>query len=295
MTTCQVLEKLIVQVAQLNQSENRLVWFGWGDFDSLKQFVADSLKLKGVWSQPGGDKKVFATEDVSIIWRKNKNLLFIKGAKANQLKREVCRYICGHSSEMADTLAEITELKHGQLSNGEAIKMLSDKCEYMSTVISQMSKNIESFVEETSDRYVELINSYAGHANGGVVCDAKDDDGTKPINTEQLVSTVYNNGDYSLLTNDSHGSMGNDNTYAKVNTRRPPTKLIQHSSIPNKGVIIEESIMINDVEIANHNPVPQNLTQQDNVSSDGFIGVKRKRQSTKKFFLSGIANLFIAF
>ena len=27
-----------------------------GDFDSLKQFVADSLKLKGVWSQPGGDK-----------------------------------------------------------------------------------------------------------------------------------------------------------------------------------------------------------------------------------------------
>ena len=42
-----------------------LVWSE--DFDSLKQFVADSLKLKGVWSQPGGDKKVFATEDVSII------------------------------------------------------------------------------------------------------------------------------------------------------------------------------------------------------------------------------------
>ena len=59
--------------------------------------------------------------------------------------------------------------------------------------------------------------------------------------------------------------------------------------MPNKGVIIEESIMI-DVEIANHNPVPQNLTQQDNVSSDGFIRVKRKRQSTKKFFLSGIAD-----
>ena len=233
-----------------------------GDFESLKQFVADSLKLKGVWSQPGGDKKVFATEDVSTIWRNNKNLLFIEGAKANQLKREVCRYICGHSSETADTLAEITELKHGQLSNGEAIKMLSDKCEYMSTVISQMSKNVESFVEETSDRYVELINSYAGHANGGVVCDAKDDDGTKPINTEQLVSTVYNNGDYSLLTNYSHGSMGNDNTYAKVTARRPPTKPIQHSNIPNKGVIIEESIMINNVEIANHNPVPQNLTQE---------------------------------
>ena len=32
------------------------------------------------------------------------------------------------------------------------------------------------------------------------------------------------------------------------------------------------------------------LTREDNVSSDGFIGVKRKRQSTKKFFLSGIAD-----
>ena len=152
-----------------------LVWSG--DFDSLKQFVADSLKLKGVWSQPGGDKKVFATEDVSIIWRKNKNLLFIEGAKANQLKREVCRYMCGHSSETADTyLTEITELKHGQLSNGEAIKRLSDKCEYMGTVISQMSKNIESFVEETSDRYVELIKFICWACKCRVVCDAKDDD-----------------------------------------------------------------------------------------------------------------------
>ena len=94
----------------------------------------------------------------------------------------------------------------------------------------------------------------------------------------------------SLSTNDSHGSLGNDNTYAKVTARQPPTKLIQHINVPNKGAIIEESIMINDAEIANHNPVPQNLTQQDNVSSDGFIGVKRKRQSTKMFFLSGIAD-----
>ena len=32
------------------------------------------------------------------------------------------------------------------------------------------------------------------------------------------------------------------------------------------------------------------MTREDNVSSDGFIGVKRKRQSTKKFFLSGVAD-----
>ena len=76
--------------------------------------------------------------------------------------------MCGHSSETADTLAEIMELKHGQLSNEEAIKILSD--------ISQISTKIERFVEKSSDPHVELINSHADNANVGVACDGKDDD-----------------------------------------------------------------------------------------------------------------------
>ena len=36
--------------------------------------------------------------------------------------------------------------------------------------------------------------------------------------------------------------------------------------------------------------MPQKLIQQDNASLDAFIGVKRKRQSTRKFFLSGNAD-----
>jgi hypothetical protein len=70
-----------------------------GDFESLKYFVADSFKLNGTRSQPGGDKKVFVAEDASIIWRKTKSILTIEGVKANQLKREVCRYICDYSNE----------------------------------------------------------------------------------------------------------------------------------------------------------------------------------------------------
>ena len=31
-----------------------------GDFECLKQFTNEFLKLHGDWSQPGGDKKVFA-------------------------------------------------------------------------------------------------------------------------------------------------------------------------------------------------------------------------------------------
>ena len=75
---------------------------------------------------------------------KNKILLFIEGAKANQLKMEICTYMCSHSSETAVTLAEILELKHGQLSNEKAIKILLNKC----------------------DPHVELINLHAGNENG---------------------------------------------------------------------------------------------------------------------------------
>ena len=172
--------------------------------------------------------------------------------------------MCGHSSKTADTYAKIMEFKHGQLSNEEAIKMLSDKCEYMSTVMIQMSTKIERFVEKSSDPHVDLINSHAGNANEEVVGHGKDDDGVKTINTEHSVST-FNNGVYSLLTKDSHNSMGNGNTYAKVPARGPSIKSIQHSKLPNKGVIIKGVIMINDAEIANKDPVLQKLIQQDNL------------------------------
>ena len=32
----------------------------------LKEIFSDELKLDGVWDQPGGDKKIFSTADISI-------------------------------------------------------------------------------------------------------------------------------------------------------------------------------------------------------------------------------------
>ena len=60
-----------------------LAWTG--DYESLKQFVHyKSLKLDGIWSQPGGDKKVFNADDCLISWRKNNKLLFIEGKREIQ-------------------------------------------------------------------------------------------------------------------------------------------------------------------------------------------------------------------
>ena len=140
-----------------------------GDFESLKYFVAESLKLTGTSCQPGGDKKVFVAEDASIVWRKNKSILTIEGLKANQLKREVCRYICDCSSESSHASTEIEDIKQGQQSNEEAIQALSDTISHMGAVVSRfqvfMDKNNKSISEEKSDRSAEYKNLHAGHVN----------------------------------------------------------------------------------------------------------------------------------
>ena len=75
--------------SMLTESTLKSLGLAWsGDFESLKRFVSESLKLDGVWSQPGGDKKVFTAKDVCIIWRRNKSFLVFEGVKANELKKE---------------------------------------------------------------------------------------------------------------------------------------------------------------------------------------------------------------
>ena len=57
----------------------------------LKQFVYETFKLEGSWSQPGGDRKLFTFEDSTILWKKNQNLLSFNGSKANDFKNELCK------------------------------------------------------------------------------------------------------------------------------------------------------------------------------------------------------------
>ena len=61
-----------------------------GDLLSLKQFVSETLKLEGQWSQSGGDKKVFTSGTNTISWRKKRKDLQFKGTDADLLKRTVC-------------------------------------------------------------------------------------------------------------------------------------------------------------------------------------------------------------
>jgi hypothetical protein len=192
----------IYRTRKQTESTFKSLGLSWtGDFESLKYFVADSLKMNGTWSQPGGDKKVFVAEDASnsIIWRKNKSILTIDGVKANQLKREVCRCICDYSSESSHASTEIEDLKQGQQSNEEAIQALSDTTSHMGALVSQF----QDFMDKNKgiDGSAEYKNLHAGHVNKILDRDANDAEGNKSINTEQLTSITIKDWDNSLLPN----------------------------------------------------------------------------------------------
>ena len=53
------------------------------------------LKLTGVWSSPGGDKKLFNDGYTSVSWRKNKKLLLLDCKDVNSIKRKLCLKIFG--------------------------------------------------------------------------------------------------------------------------------------------------------------------------------------------------------
>ena len=65
-----------------------------GDFQSLKSFVCNNIKLQGDWTQPGGDKKVFTGKSFCITWRKGKKLLNLEGTDSNKVKHALCIKLC---------------------------------------------------------------------------------------------------------------------------------------------------------------------------------------------------------
>jgi hypothetical protein len=281
-----------------------------GDFDSLKYFVAESLKLTGTWSQPGGDKKVFVAEDASIVWRKNKSILTIEGLKANQLKREVCRYICDCSSESSHASTEIEDLKQGQQSNEEAIQALSDTISHMGAVVSRfqvfMDKNNKSIGEKKSNRSAEYKNLHAGHVNEMAEMrghHANDAEGNKSLNTEQLASITINDCDNSLLPNITLAScdaelIGNkgqnmqtiDNLHAVNSSSNDESVQVTAVGYDNTYAKVaarrSPAIACQRIEAPNENIL---INQELPIDvDDGFKGVERKRNRIKRFFLTGI-------
>ena len=271
-----------------------IAWIG--DFESLRQFVSEHLKIDGVWSHPGGDKKVFTSENVIISWRKSKGILLVSGDKAGYIVNELCKQICNGgdgirtqtlpSNKSADIYHDIEDLKCGLSANGEAIQSLSDSVCHISSVLSQLQDFVNTrkkavFGEST---VTSPANEYAKQAQ---IYDAE------AINTtyvpDQSINTTVNNWNEELPKNgpladeraielQNMGEMSEPTTYAEVvASQLVPTaapEMTKHP-VPNSSGGLTKA-----VELPANKPV---------VIDDGFIGVERKRNRIKQLFLTGIA------
>ena len=116
--------------------------FAWsGDFESLKLFIEEDLKLDGTWSHPGRDKKLFSTENITISWRRDKSILWRKGENADSLMKNLSDMMLERgkynnnsdiiskpslSGKQFDIYNEIESLKTGQPINRELVQTLSN-------------------------------------------------------------------------------------------------------------------------------------------------------------------------
>jgi hypothetical protein len=294
-----------------------LAWTG--DFDSLKKFSNEVLNLDGEWTQPGGDKKLFTFGNSSIVWRKTKGLLLFKGEQSMAVKTKICEAMLQESFNPpsqthsgispGDCMDEIESLRSGQLLNGEAIQLLANSVSQISSIIAELQakakpstddlseKNTEKSLEEKIEQF-EYAKSTNTNTDNPIVIEqseqlmasnnANSDEYTPLIEKNTLEKTLEINDNQEGIStlNGLIDDVSDNNiktSYAKA--AKSHLDLRNPSKTPTKSAKDKLSLATNAKE---NTPNSEGLIHSD--VPDGFIGVERKRNKYKKFFLSGIAD-----
>ena len=242
-----------------------LAWTG--DYESLKRFLVDSLKLEGIWSQPGGDKKVFEADDCSISWRKNSKLLYIEGERGCQVEREMMECflaesdepvqpcVDAHSCNSPNISAEIEELKAGQSVNRETIKALADSVSYMAGVLSQI-QNRKGNDESPQCSEVKQISG--------------DETAKQITSTNAQLAAEVTSSDLQV----------------------PVIDLVQEHAEPLTRELVNDfilSLSVDNNNVNEHVKVNEHVRKQSLINDGDFKGVSRRQSKTKHFFLSRIS------
>ena len=285
--------------------------FAWsGDFESLKLFIKEDLKLDGTWSHPGGDKKLFSTENITISWRRSKSILWLKGENADGLMKNLCDMMLerGKYSNNSDIISkpspsgkefdiynEIESLKMGQSVNRELVQTLSNSISNMAEVISNLQESVYNKSKDIADSFDSSKGKVAENcvnnlddlhtispidSLGNTLMDTNGSIGLlreNPVCLDQVrASSLENKKDCEIndsLTTTSKQAECDTLTYAKVVASKPTL-----NSANEKENALKPQQKIN---------TPNNNSE---ISADGFVGVKRRRNRTKRLFLSGIAS-----
>ena len=155
---------------------------------------------------PGGYKKVFTFNGSSIVWRKGKQLLFVRGDKSSEMRKQTCEAMLVDSVNLSQSsltthelMDKIENLKTGQLNYCESVRSLAQSVSEITTIIFRLPKknndicltNIREHGENPLDdvkqeEYVNSVNS---------------EDPIVPTNT--MLLNVNNTEEGALLSNEN--------------------------------------------------------------------------------------------
>ena len=279
--------------------------FAWsGDFESLKLLLKEDLKLDGTWSHPGGDKKLFSAENITISWRRSKSILLLEGENAGSLMKNLCDMMLergkynnnsninskpGFSGKDFDTYNEIESLSI----NRELVQILSNSISHMAEVISNLQESVYNKSKDLADPLVstksKVVENCVNKLNDLHMITPLDSlentltDSNDSINFLRENSVTSDQVRASSLENDKENEINDSSitinkqsecdrlTYAKVAASKPALNSTDENTLKPQQ---------------KNNPTNEN----SEISADGFVGVERRRNRTKRIFLSGIAS-----
>ena len=292
--------------------------FAWsGDYESLKQFVKDDLNLEGTWSQPGGDRKLFTLGDSTILWKKNKNVLRLDGARANEIMQSLCKLVCSfeaptsddrqpsmQSAAVCDTLGD---LQRGQSVNSEAIRALSGTITHITSVMSQLQNFTDKYNAVLCDITLNTSREAFEYGNHETICDGNKAIDDSPSGSNEFTNLNVSNASepVNYITGSEHGNQEATHGASEAvdvsslapneQTDLSATERLKSKQTPTQGYMLTYADIVSSCETVTsnkHKSISQKSpckTKEMSCDPDGFIGVERKRRKTKKFFLTGIA------
>ena len=135
------------------------ICFAWtGEYEALKKLLSEDLKLTGIWEQPGGDKKVFRTNDTSISWRKSKSLLHLEGTDVGKITQLLCTKICEDLNGVSKTNNIIISDCSCQTESDISQSCLC-KCK-ISAMILRVLNLVKKLLVKQFSRYQKLLVMY---------------------------------------------------------------------------------------------------------------------------------------
>ena len=264
--------------------------FAWtGDYDALKVFVVDDLKLNGNWEQPGGDKKVFKFNNSSIVWRKNKGFLQIEGEEVGYVMRRLCAKILSEYTntenvnnidvscqtvadlECVSVESEIEELKTSQAVDREIILSLSDTVAQIAGFIKQLQEqNCSNSQIKSTPSHVQNIPN---ENNIKEICINKVTNGPREIDVSDAVNS---NSQVKTLSQVEKISNGNNNNEIGINRVVNGSKeVMEAGDAINAFIDVNEANNLDAFE-------PRNCADRSNAATQSGNLANRKSTSIPK-------------